>query len=165
MSLDNIQLQPNMLASLFNNSLIDLKEKQQATEIAKQSSLAYLGKNEKQIAVIVNKQGFAYLPENELTLLLEIMQACKNTMQDIAIVNIDGKTITHEFIDEAVGYEKMLLFGVATAQLNLPMQIPNYQVQSYGGKTYIASPDLSMLDANRDEKKLLWAGLKKMFGL
>jgi len=56
MSLDNIQLPPLVVADLFKNVLIDLKTTEQVIQNQPNTSLAYLGNNNKQICIVVNEK-------------------------------------------------------------------------------------------------------------
>jgi hypothetical protein len=166
MSLDNIQLTPNILVGLFKNSLVDLQDKQVPAELAIQSSLRYLGKNARNIAILVNIPDVVYLPEKELDFLVGIMSACKLSMNDIAIINLaSNERLDYGSIKKQLPYDKIFLFDVATSSLQIPLQVPHYQIQKYDQVVFLLAPSLAELENNREEKKKLWMSLKKIFDL
>ena len=166
MSLDNIQLPAIVLQDLFKNSLIDLNDGKASAQVAEVTAFAYLGKNEKRIAIIVNDTNTIYLPDEELNFLMGILSACKLSMADVALVNI-SKTLSINYpeIEEQLHAEKILLFGVAPAQLQLPLQFPNYQIQKYNNQVYVAAPALNVLQGDKEEKTKLWNCLKQVFAI
>ncbi len=166
MSLDNIQLPAIVLQDLFKNSLIDLNAGKASTQVVIAAAFAFLGRNEKRIAIIVNEATTIYLPDEELNFLMGILTACKLSMADVALVNI-SKTLatTYTEIEEQLNAEKILLFGVSPAQLQLPLQFPNYQIQKYNSQVYIAAPALKVLHGDKEEKTKLWNCLKQVFAI
>ncbi len=166
MSLDNIQLPAIVLQDLFKNSLIDLNDSKASAQVAEVTAFAYLGKNEKRIAIIVNDINTIYLPDEELNFLMGILSACKLSMADVALVNISKVvSINYTEIEEQLDAEKVLLFGVMPAQLQLPLQFPNYQIQKYNNQVYVAAPVLKVLQGDKEEKTKLWNCLKQVFAI
>ena len=88
MSLDNIQLPPIVLQALFNKTLVEDISIQIQNTASPKKMLAFLGKNEKQIIIIVSNEEVLYLPDEQLSFLLGVLAACKLTMEDVAIINI-----------------------------------------------------------------------------
>lgn len=166
MSLDNIQLPAIVLQDLFKNSLIDLNDGKALLQVAEVPAFAFLGKNEKRIAIIVNDANTIYLPDEELNFLMGILSACKLSMADVALVNISkASSLSYTEIEEQLHAEKILLFGVTPAQLQLPLQFPNYQIQKYNNQVYVAAPALNVLQGDKEEKTKLWNCLKQVFAI
>ena len=142
MSLDTVKLTPFLLQELFKNSLVEfdakeLKEKENESPI---SSFHILGNNRKNVVIIVENNETLYLPDNQLNFLLGILSACKLSMDDVAIINIaKNKRVTYKSIELELKAEKIILFGVAPAQINLPLEFPLYQIQQYNNQTYISA--------------------------
>jgi len=165
MSLDNIQLPPIVLHDLFKNSLIDLDTAvKKVTE--KASGIAFLGNNQKQVTIIVNNTTTIYLPDEELKFLMGILNACKLSMADVALINI-AKTgaISYAEIQQELNAATLLLFGVAPLQLQLPLQFPNYQIQKFNNQVYLAAPALNIIATDKTEKTKLWNCLKEIFSI
>ena len=125
MSLDNIQLTPFVLESLFSKSLYDLKPANPVNGNTGPGTILFLGDNQKRITIVVNSPETIYLPEEELNFLLGILAACKLSMADIALINI-SKTDLRSYTQIAgqLQAEKVFLFGVEPEALGLPLQFP-----------------------------------------
>jgi len=163
MSLDNIQLTDVVVRDLFKNSLVDLKTDKPASE-ARAAAFGYLGENGQKIAIIVADPNALYLGDEALQFLMGILNACKLTMADVALLNAEQYPgITYTNIQTELNAEKVLLFGVSAGQLELPLQFPHYQVQSYNKQVYLSAPSLGELEKNVEEKKKLWGALKSIF--
>ncbi len=157
MSLDNIQLTPIVLEGLFSKSLYDLKPA---------GIVSFLGENRRKIAVLVRATAAMYLPEDELNFLAGILTACKLSMADIALINVEKNTgLSYTLMTDQVKAETVLLFGVDPAELSLPLQFPHYQLQHFNNQVYLSSVPLQVLQADKQEKMKLWNSLKKVFSL
>src|SRR5215213_6249659 len=89
MSLNNIHLNPQMLADLYANSLVETG----TTTVPESAGPKHLGNNKKNIIIIVSHGSVPFLPDEELTFLISILSACKLSLADIAIVNSFGTNI------------------------------------------------------------------------
>jgi hypothetical protein len=166
MSLDNIQLPAIVLQDLFKNSLVDIDNGMAKKAVEKTTGIAFLGSNQKQVTIIADDTTTIYLPDEELNFLMGILNACKLSMADVALVNI-AKTgaVTYGKIQEELSAETILLFGVAPAQLQLPLQFPHYQIQKFNNQVYLAAPSLTAIAADKAEKTKLWNCLKQIFSI
>ncbi|HRI24044.1 MAG TPA: hypothetical protein PLZ45_05185 [Ferruginibacter sp.] len=107
-----------------------------------------------------------YLPEDELNFLAGILTACKLSMADIALINVEKNTgLSYTLMTDQVKAETVLLFGVDLAELSLPLQFPHYQLQHFNNQVYLSSVPLQVLQADKQEKMKLWNSLKKVFSL
>ena len=166
MSLDNIQLSPTLIQNLYNKSLYDLKANKPGLDAAETKRISFLGSNQKKIILLVNDAQAIYLPDEELNFLLGILTACKLSMADIALVNI-AKTpeLDYVVIAEQLKAEKIILFGLQAAALQLPLQFPHYQIQQYNNQVYLSAASLADLQKDKEEKMKLWNCLKNIFSL
>jgi hypothetical protein len=166
MSLDNIQLPPFTLQELFKTSLVGEDTIQTGNASTQKTALSILGNNKRHIAIIVDNNEAAYLPDEQLNFLLGILSACKLTMNDVAIINIQkNKSLSYTILSKELNAEKVFLFGVETSQIGLPMQFPHYQVQHYNKQVYLSSPSFSILQNDKIEKTKLWLCLKQIFSI
>jgi hypothetical protein len=168
MSLENIQLPAIVIQDLFKKSLIDLNTQQKPGQTVNPASgdMTFLGKNGRNIAILVHSPETLYLPDNELDFLMGILTACGLTMADIALINIaQKKEIDYKILESSLSAEKIFLFGPGPAVLKLPLSFPHYQVQRYNNQVYLAAPSLLQLQADKMEKSKLWACLKQIFSL
>ncbi|MDX2047332.1 MAG: hypothetical protein SFU87_11130 [Chitinophagaceae bacterium] len=166
MSLNNIQLQPPVITELYRNSLTALNGITPEKSKDEIIPILYLGNNKKQILLLVQNPGHAFLPDKTLEFLTGILSACKFSLQDIALVNLShaGENtylqLVHHFRPAVC-----LLLGVAPSQIELPIHFPHFQVQQYNGVSYLSSPPLESLAEDKLLKSKLWLCLKQIFSL
>jgi len=166
MSLDNIQLPGSVIAGLYNKSLYDLNPCEPEQISTSEINISFLGDNLKRIVFLVENTEAIYLPDDQLSFLLDILTACKLTMADIAIVNLtNSKQVTYKEISKVLNAEIVILFGLSPDAISLPLQIPHYQVQKFNNQVYLSSVGLKQLQADKLEKMKLWSCLKKNFTL
>ena len=164
MSLDNIELTPFLIQELYKNYLVEFEDNKQADKKLSVASFITLGDNNKRVIIVVENEEVLYLPDDELNFLLGILSACKLTMQDVAIINISkNKAVTYKAMQLELKAEKIILFGVSPAQIELPLEFPLYQIQQYNKQTYITAAILSTIKNDKAEKTKLWNCLKQIF--
>jgi hypothetical protein len=158
MNLNNMILNPNIVADLYPASLVD-----NATSMPVSTTTAYIGNFDKKILIVTADKNQSILPSIELELLNGILKACLLEIHDVAIIN---------FYDPASGIDMLLkeakfvlLFGIDPLTLGLPINFPYYQLQSFDKKRYIYAPSLREVASDRTIKSSLWTSLKKLFGI
>jgi DNA polymerase III psi subunit len=166
MSLDNIQLPAIILQNLFNNSLVDLKTGNDTAVVSQEHGIPFLGNNQKRLVIVVEDENAVYVSDTDLNFLSGILAACKLSMADVALVNLARATaISYTTLEQQLQAEKILLFGVTPARLELPLQFPFYQIQKFNNQVYVAAPALSELQGDKNEKTKLWNCLKQVFSI
>lgn len=166
MSLDNIQLSGVALQELYKKALVEVKSKKADEKKSASDALNILGKNLKNIILIVRNNEAAFLTDEELNFLLGILSACKLNMDDVAILNlVKNKNAQYETISKELNAEKVFLFGVDPGDINLPLAFPHYQPQQFKNQLYLSAPPLSDLQHDKAEKTKLWTCLKKIFSI
>jgi hypothetical protein len=166
MSLDNIQLTGIALQELYKKALVEVISRKVDEKKAASTSLNILGKNLKNIILIVRNNETAFLTDEELNFLLGILSACKLNMDDVAVLNlVKNKNAQYETISKELNAEKIFLFGVAPGDINLPLAFPHYQAQQFKNQLYLSAPPLSDLQHDKTEKTKLWTCLKKIFSI
>lgn len=166
MSLDNIQLPASILAGLYNKSLYDLNPYEPEQISTLDNNISFLGDNIKRITILVDDKEAIYLADDQLSFLLGILTACKLTMADVAVINLDkNKLCTYKEISNTLKPEKVLLFGLSPDTVGLPLQFPHYQIQHFNNQVYLSSASLLQLQADKAEKMKLWNCLKKIFSI
>lgn len=166
MSLDNIQLPAVVLQDLFKKTLVDLNTKQIVMDSDSSDSITWLGQNLQKVVIVVNSPESLYLPDSELDFLMGILTACRLTMADVALINLQRHPgLDYKALTAATDAEKIMMFGITPDDLQMPLSFPHYQVQRYNNQQYLASPSLLNLQADRMEKSKLWACLKQVFSL
>lgn len=159
MSLDNIQLSKETCKNLFAKNLVELDGKAEKKEI----TISSLGENQQQILFIVNDPEQRFLPDDEMTLLSNLITACKLSMADIALVNFYHNHFDYHDFASQFHPRKILVFGVTTEELSLPFTIPFFQIQQFQEQLYLTAPSLKNFLNSKDLKKELWTSLQKLF--
>jgi hypothetical protein len=166
MSINNIQLSSFLVGELYKNFLVDSDNQQLNTKISKADELLFLGKNQKNILLIVNEENAVYITDENLNFLVDILSACKLSLSDSALVNLyNNKEIHYKQLNEKFKPEIIVFFGIEPVKLGFPLQFPNYQLQQYNHQTYLSTPSLKELAADKQQKLQLWACLKKLFSI
>jgi len=169
MSLNDIQLQGKMLTDLYGDVLIsELAPLKDSRKEQGSGGIRSLGKNNKNYCFIVSYPKETFLPDDKMEVLVKIMQACRISMDDIALLNIAGADCSIEEIREQFQPAKMVLLGVKPSDIRLPILFPAYKPQSYAGCTYVYSDSLDQMDQSESGKKIrgnLWSALKEVFAL
>lgn len=209
MSLDNIQLPPQLVREFFKKSLIASKTENSRASVSPETAapssaerpvesapvppkkidpappaaempraeepvtmpesippVNFLGKNQRQIAILVHNPQDRHLPDGQLGFLMKLLGACQLTIADVAVVNIAHDAgFNHLYFQQAVPAQSIISFGVKPAQLKLPLDFPAYQLQRFQQQTYLHAPSLTELENDKDEKLKLWTALKTLFQL
>ena len=161
MSLNDIKLSAHLTASLYGNVLVAKEDTPAGNEV----KINFLGKNEKHILVVVNKQGIAFLPDNELNFLTSILSACSLSLADVAIINQFHSLHSYHDVINQLNSRSVILFDVTPGEFGLPVNFPDFQVQPIDRVNYLTAPSLDLLEGNKDLKKSLWNALKRMFAI
>ena len=162
MSLNNISLPSHLLAELYQNVLIQGT----AMPVPEKANVTFLGKNQKNILIVVNKTESPYIPDNELSFLTNVLSACQLGLQDVAIVNWD-KLIekNYQLVLEQLKSREVILFDVSPGTFALPESFPQYAVGSTDENKFVIAPSLSDIESNKEAKKQLWLALKQLFSI
>jgi len=150
-----------MIADLYPNSLIETEGKNES----KTTGLRFLGDNQKHITIFVKNNEVPFLNDGEFNFLTSILAACKLSIADVAIVNIESNNIDPEEITSELNSKIVLLFDVAPTDINLPINFPHFQVQQFNKRTYLYAPAFSFIENDKTVKIKLWQSLKTIFNL
>lgn len=99
-----------------------------------------------------------------LDLLNGIIQACKIDLKELHVLHWDQKE-GYASLLERTGSSFILLFGVEPADIDLPLVFPHFQTQQFAEATWVAAPDLHVLQNDRLMKSKLWLCLKQAFSI
>jgi hypothetical protein len=166
------QLPPFILAELFSNLLVDTGDKLEqipGNANIQNTKKKYLGNYEKKIVVLVNDSNTIYLNDECLEFLTGILNACKLNLAHIALINLNNYPLNFQQLQIELQPAYLLSFGVKALQIELPFNMPDYQVQQYSSCTILTAPALTELNQQnpeaKTEKTKLWKSLKKMLEL
>ncbi len=167
MNLDKVQLPGFLHGALFKKNLVlielDLVPDSPKT---KSKKINFLGGHEKKIVFIANDDQNKFLGDNQMKFLNDLLNACNLTMADIAFLNFrEATAFTYLDVNDQLYPEKILIFGVSAKELDLPFEIPFFQVQNFHDHLYMFSPPLAEIQLDKELKKRLWACFQKIFNI
>ena len=166
MEIDNIHLSNYLCYNLFKNSLIGHADGEKTLEISKKSKIQHLGLNNQHILFLVNNAEHKYLSDAEMEMLTNLLTACKLSVADIALVNFaHNNGVTYEDLITDLKSQKILTFGISTKDLNLPFNVPDFQIQKFQNQTYLFNPSMEDILNDVHLKKSLWNCLKNLFSI
>jgi len=150
---------------MFQKSLVKILDNKSKGVNTKNIEISYFGGNKQHILLLVNDPDNAFIDDAQLTFLSGILNACKLTLEDIALVNIADNSTNYKKLNEDLSPKIIIMFGVIPEEIQLPFVIPQFQKQSYNNQFYIAASSLTDLEDNKDLKRRLWAVLQQLFSV
>lgn len=172
--LNTIELPAAVVAELYEQSLvlpagavtgIPAKEGPAPVQASGPETTRSLGNNQQKILLLVRHPDAVFLPDQELSFLTGVLTACKLSMADVALVNLHPAHPGYPALTRQFSSRICILFGVGPAEFGLPMNFPPYQLQPFGGLTFLCAPSLRELEHDKVEKSKLWVCLKRLFNL
>lgn len=131
--------------------------------------IKFLGEHQKKILVLVQDPDAVHLNERAFDLLTSILNACKLTIADIALINLANKNFSlHQILTQAPS-ELVLVFDINPTQLKIKLPTKLYTPILLGETQLLFSNNLSQMQgidqASKIEKTKLWSALKIIFKL
>lgn len=171
MGLNELSLPPYMIADFYKFHLTEPvaeASEKKATSKNDKKSIQFLGKNQKNICLLVAYPNDVYLPDAQLNFLTNILQACRLNLGDVAIVNHQKAALRFEELQQQLNCRYLLVFGVLPEDIDLP-DAPMFSARSNNDCSIVFSPAADELNNNSQESKLLksqlWACLKQLFNV
>jgi hypothetical protein len=131
--------------------------------------IKFLGEHRKKILVLVQDVDAVHLNERAFDLLTSILNACKLTIADIALINLANKNFSLHQILTQVPSELVLVFDILPTQLKIKLPTKLYTPILLGETQLLFSNNLSQMQgidqASKIEKTKLWTALKLIFKL
>lgn len=172
MDLNQVKLTPALLGGLYGKVLVMEQNSSAKTLSARLESeqntqpFRSLGGHQKSILILVNNTDSPFLKDEDLAYLTRILNACKLTLEDVALVNISGSApASYERLQKQFPSEKVICFGVTPEMIELPLDFPYYQLQKSGNSIYLHAPSLTALEPQETERRKFWSSLQKLFNL
>ena len=169
MDLNHIELSPALIADLYKKSLI---EPVINSDTSKEKSMSEtnlwksLGNNNKNILIVVNTNEAVHLPDNELAFLTGILGACKLSLNDVSIINMNNHS--NASYKELISFFKskiVFLFDIEPTAFGLPVNFQHYQAQAFASTAFLFSPSLKELQNDKLQKSKLWVCLRRLFNV
>lgn len=134
----------------------------QVEEIALPVVFKYLGKNQKNVLILVNDSLNDTSTERGRELLRNIVKALQLTANDFALLNYAAyQNALFGSLNTFFSSKLVLSFGVTPAQLGINDQ-PFNTIVMEGDVQLVFSQNLDPLAENLNEKKALWGSLKQI---
>jgi DNA polymerase III psi subunit len=155
MSLNNIPLDFPLIQELYGQQLVDVTAPPIPIKRPEKKSL--LGNYGKRVLILVKEPSHAYLSDEDLQLLTGIIAACKLSMDDIGVLNLNSfPSIPIATLRDIFNPTAWWLFGVEPEDhTEKPMQIEQSPV--------FTAPSLLALSKQPDAKRRLWEQLRKIY--
>jgi hypothetical protein len=175
MSFQTLLLSHSLIANLYKKNILISEEHslsvntvshEQSVTTQKNTTTPSLGGNRKKVSIVVGYPGRAYLPDDSLQFLTAILQACKLTLDDVAIINHYGQDFSFKHLQETFDCHFLLIFGVDETQLSLP-PTSHFLITNIENCRLITAPALDAMNHPSEAAKLLksklWLCLKQVF--
>jgi len=131
--------------------------------------IKFLGEHQKKVLVLVQDLDAVHLNERAFDLLTSILNACKLTIADIALINLANKNFSLHQILTQVPSDFVLIFDINPAQLKIKLPTKLYIPILLGNTQLLFSNNLSTMQGldqdSKIEKTKLWTALKIIFKL
>jgi hypothetical protein len=178
MKLSAIRLEASVIQDLYKKYLVEAESRSlpeihvKVTAVAesKEKSIAeenhFLGENKKNILILVNYKHEKYVPEEDLAFFITMLSACRLSLADVAIMNLNKTPDpSYKDINSRLNSRIILLFGIAPSSLELPVDFPHFQVQSFNNCIFLYTPSPGDIKEDKILKSKLWVCLRKIFNL
>ena len=133
------------------------------------SNIKYLGDHHKKIVVVVNDPASVYLNESDFILLTSILNACRLTIADIALVNLGNQKASLHQILNILPSKLVIAFELDSKALKIKLPTHLYKVIPLGESNLLFSKSLASMQGMdshaKQEKAKLWTVLKQIFQL
>jgi hypothetical protein len=169
MSFNKLSLPSTIIVDLFRHSLVQagFGEGLAAVDTEGNQPYRFLGGNLKKTNLIISSPDSFSIPEKHLSFLVKILEACKMTLADVAILNHASRNIEIDELKEQLQPRTIILFGIEPKQINLPFNSPAFKIQEYDGCHFLYAPSMEELNQDTENGKLLksklWVCLRKLF--
>jgi hypothetical protein len=170
MSLNNLTLPAIVLADLYTHTLVLPAEPVSAGKQTKnidEANISFLGGNEKKITIVIGDANQAFMSEADLEWLQKMLSACKLSLGDVAIINLQTKRIKIDLIKQQLKPDKLIMLGPSPSDLELPLYFPMFKLQSHDNCIYLHAPSSAEMNQDTADGKLLrtklWVSLKQLF--
>jgi hypothetical protein len=164
MSINEITLDPAQLPDWYGNQLVSTTRV--LAPAVQKPKPTLLGSFEKRILILVDAPDHAFIPDNDLNLLTGILSACKLSMADIGILNLQtDPEWSAGFLAEALEPLAWWLFGTDSLILGTGNTGQAGLISSLQGSPVFAAPSLDLLAERPEAKRSLWGALKKQYGV
>jgi hypothetical protein len=177
MGIDHLQLSPGLVAALYTESLVVLEDHAPGKKEFKTSSSAdtpaaaypYLGKNLRSIIFLTNEPGHDFIQEEKLKFLSKILDACKCSLDDIALINTAPNSASLYELKNQFRPRIIFLWGPVPSVTAEVGELPDMKASLVDGVIIVPVMHANSMNSENKQalelKQRLWACLKKLFSL
>lgn len=176
MSFDQIILPKTVILEMYKDNLVGpiAEDVKKIVDVLKnvappsKQTTNFLGKNLKNIVVLVHYPEVVYLPDEPLDFLSKILLACKLDIGDIAIINTARSQANQENIN-TLHAKSLLIFGECPSNIPGDKKLDFFTPLNKEGLSVMTAPPLEKLYLTTSESKQLksklWLSLQQFFNL
>ena len=162
-------VQTNVDKKATPSTLTEEKNETKDTDTTPIAPIKFLGEHQKKILVLVQDSNAVHLNEKDFDLLTSILNACKLTIADIALINLANKNYSLHQILVQIPSDIVLIFDINPTKLKIKLPTKIYSPILLGETQLLFSNNLSNMQgidqASKIEKTKLWTSLKLIFNL
>jgi hypothetical protein len=112
----------------------------------------------------VSYEDVPVIAEKPLKFLLDILSACKLTLEDVVIINYStNRSATFEDIASKFSSRIILAFALKPQDLNLQSEMTVLSIYEISNNKLLFSPSLDEIEIELPLKKQFWSVLRKLF--
>lgn len=179
MHFKKVILPASAVAELYKHSLVILDKEvifdkadkeNDATNASKNvvNKIHFLGGFKKKIAILIEEHFHPHISDNDLNFIVNVLNACQLTLEDVAIVNIISNQCIKQLF-EIMPVDILLLFGVHTSLLGISLNLQDFEIDSFNNCRILKLPAIEKFQGNNQEIKLfkrqLWDKLQYIFSI
>ncbi len=151
MSLEKYTLPVSLIAELYKDALVSDVQLHQSSYPGHPGT----GAIKKNIVIVLREGNTVYLDK--------ILKACRLDRNDVALEK--PGSLHYKELMKQYHCKIIILFGVAPAELQLPVDFPLFQLQPFNGVTYLYAPSLQETEQDKPKREKLWLSMKRLFNL
>jgi hypothetical protein len=177
MGINNLQLSPDLIATLYPETLVAGTDpdspgkpgKTRVPDASPEPAYTFLGNNLRSVCFVVEDPGHEFLADEKLQFLNRVLNACKCSMDDIALVNAAHLPVKFNDLKKQLQPQILFLWGTRPVSIGLDRKLPDFSISPVAGVSVIPVPQPDVMSGDSPSglelKHRLWACLKKLFNL
>ena len=177
MGINHLQLSTNLIAFLYPESLVSgtelgnhVKPALKTNAVAgKDPFYPFMGKNRSSICYLVDYPDIEFISDKQLIFLQKILAACKMTLDDIALININRHPVEINSLKKQLNPRIIFLWGSPAPIAGVLQEFPDMVISTWENISVLPVLQTDLMSMDNPEgvalKRSLWICLKKLFNL
>ncbi len=126
--------------------------------------LSLTGNKRAETLLLFNYGKAATIPENDKIFVNQVLKAVNLNFDEVAWLNVaHDPGFSWEALLEVCRAKNIIAFGLE--EFMLPAKIAEGEIHIYNSRKILCAGQLSEISMNKSQKKLLWDGLKQLYGI